>query len=179
MEKTEQDLDLLDAATSAMRALTQKLTEMKSAKLARGVTTNDLSKMIEFGARSTEPSVRANIVEIAGLIGLSSVSSGTESQATASCVGQFLLESAAKETSLRVAAEALDKIFDMFAEDETDDLALELGLVPKMKAVMPGFKVKMAQQKKSLGKEHYPIVQMAKQNLVRFIKYKEKRPKLK
>ena len=116
------------------------------------------------------------------MIGLFSVTRGASSptsQETALCIGQFLLESCARDTSLRVAAEALDKIFDMFAEDDTDNLALQLGLVQKMKAVLPGFKVKMSQQRKSLGEEHYPIAQMAKQNLVRFIKYKEKRPVLK
>jgi hypothetical protein len=40
-------------------------------------------------------------------------------------------------------------------------------------------KIKMGQQKRSLGPEDQAIVSMASLNLKRFIKYKEKRPAIK
>ena len=94
-------------------------------------------------------------------------------------VTDFLLEAASKDTDLRVVAESLDKIFDMFAEDDTDQLAVETRLVPRLKGLVNGFKIKLGiEKKKQQGttKDFDLVVGMAKSNLTRFIKYKEKRP---
>ena len=93
-------------------------------------------------------------------------------------VTAFLLDAAAKDADVRVVAEALDKIFDMFAEDDTDRLAVETNLVPRLKGMVAGFKAKvgMERRKNRGGAEFDAVVNMAKTNLSRFIKYKEKRP---
>ena len=92
-------------------------------------------------------------------------------------VTAFLLDAAAKDADVRVVAEALDKIFDMFAEDDTDRLAVETNLVPRLKGMVAGFKAKVGmERRKNRGGEFDAVVNMAKTNLSRFIKYKEKRP---
>ena len=45
----------------------------------------------------------------------------------------WLLEVAAKDPDLRVVAEALDKTFDAFSEDDTDDVFGGQHLLPKLR----------------------------------------------
>ena len=111
--------------------------------------------------------------QVIGSIGVGAAGVG------AVAVTDFLLEAASKDTDLRVVAESLDKIFDMFAEDDTDQLAVETRLVPRLKGLVNGFKIKLGiEKKKQQGttKDFDLVVGMAKSNLTRFIKYKEKRP---
>lgn len=64
------DFELLESATAAMRALTHRLAELKSARLAQ-VEASDLQGMVEFGGKlSEQPEVKANLVEIIGLVGV-------------------------------------------------------------------------------------------------------------
>ena len=83
-----------------------------------------------------------------------------------------------QDTDLRVVAEALDKLFDVFSEDDTDAIFFQLNLLQKMRGIANSLKIKMATQKRNLSSESLGIVNMAKLNLQRFIKYKEKRPKI-
>ena len=87
------------------------------------------------------------------------------------------METGARDADLKVVAESLDKVFDIFGEDDSDPVFAELRLLPKLAQILPGMKVKMNAQKKGLG-ESFAVVAMAKTNLQRFIKYKEKRPLL-
>ena len=59
-------------------------------------------------------------------------------------MGNQLLEVATKDTSLWVAAEALDAIFDSFGDGVTADrVAIELGLTSRLKAMVPQLKSKV------------------------------------
>jgi len=165
--------DLLESATSAMRACTQKLQESKSSSLFSTLDTSDFQRMVNFASASPHSNVRINMVQVIGSIGVGAAGVG------AVAVTDFLLEAASKDTDLRVVAESLDKIFDMFAEDDTDQLAVETRLVPRLKGLVNGFKIKLGiEKKKQQGttKDFDLVVGMAKSNLTRFIKYKEKRP---
>jgi hypothetical protein len=53
-----------------------------------------------------------------------------------------------------------------------------VSLVPRLKQLLPGLKVKMGLMRRQVKKsdEDFGLVSMAKTNLTRFIKYKEKRP---
>ena len=76
-----------------------------------------------------------------------------------------------------MVAESLDKLFDCFSEDHTDAIYFPLGLTPKLRGILNSLKIKMSAQKKNLSAEDLGPVNMAKMNLQRFIKYKEKRQK--
>lgn len=168
-------IDLQESASSAMRAIVQKLAETKSsfAQFA-SMTKDDLTQVLEFGAASQDSAVRVNVVNMAGDIG--AVVILTEAGAGAAEVAAlFLLEAAARDSSLRVVAEALDKTFDLFSEDSTDPLCKKLGVAGRLRGMLPGLKAKMGMKKRELGAEDYSVVVMAKNNLVRFLKYKEKR----
>ncbi len=88
--------------------------------------------MLITGASSTDVGVRMNIVNIAGNIALLHVSQATQSPAPEAQTAQlkaivlFLLEAAKQDVDLRVVAEALDKVIDIFTEDETDQFCVEV-----------------------------------------------------
>ena len=87
--------------------------------------------MLVTGASSTDVGVRMNIVNIAGNIALLHVAKTTsplpETQtAQLKAIVLFLLEAATRDVDLRVVAEALDKVIDIFTEDETDQFCVEV-----------------------------------------------------
>lgn len=162
-----------------MRATTQKLLEVKCHEPFCTLSSVDIQKMIEFGATHNEANIRINLVQIIGNIGtLSTIIEASKSLSQNSHLfAQFLLDAAAKDADIRVVAEALDKIFDMFAEDYTDALCVRINLVNQLKKLLPSLKVKIGLVKKGKRKEvqqsFLPVVNIAKTNLIRFIKYKE------
>ena len=91
-------------------------------------------------------------------------------------ISKFLIEAATRDVEVRVVAEALDKLFDMFSEDYTDKLCASVQLVGRLKQLQTGFKVKINMQAKQKchDPETHAMAVMAKTNLTRFIKYKEK-----
>ena len=171
-----------------MRAATQKLCSSKAPQL-NSMTSSELRQMLEFGAKSQNSSVRTNIVHIAGSMGQfaslkleTMPAAAAESSMTLEIEGmeliaKFLIEAASRDTELRVVSEALDKIFDMFAEDYTDPFCKHVDLCRHLKQLQPGLKIKMGILKRKEGgrSENLAMASMAKTNLVRFIKYKEKR----
>ena len=87
--------------------------------------------MLVTGAASTDVGVRMNIVNIAGNVALLHVAkivqrSPDVETAKLTPILHFLLEAATRDVDLRVVAEALDKIIDIFSEDETDPLCVEV-----------------------------------------------------
>ena len=59
-------------------------------------------------------------------------------------IGVFFLEMATKDNKLWVVAEALDAVFDVFAEDHIDPIVKEIGLIDKLRALAPMLKVKVS-----------------------------------
>ena len=86
------------------------------------------------GASSQDVGVRVNIVNIAGNIGLLHVSKivipgstpDPEVTGSLSTIVTFLVEAASRDVDLRVVAESLDKVIDIFTEDETDSFCVEV-----------------------------------------------------
>ena len=159
-----------------MRAATQKLVEQKTASHFQTLTEADVRQMLDVGASSESPVVRMNIVQIVGCIGTLLTTCATSDSQTAKVIVEFELMAASKDTDLRVVAEAIDKIIDMFAEDDTDRLCAEVNLIVRLKQMLPGLKAKIGMlKKKKVDPELKGVVNVAKTNLLGFIKYKEKR----
>lgn len=168
---TTEHVEFLEAVTRAMRGVLQKLAQVK-APLVEQLSPSDVQLMCEVAELCTDTSVRTNIINIIGTIGnMLSHCQDASAINTIKSMGVFLLELCSKETELTVTAEALDAIFDVFAEDHLDSIARDINLVERLKQVLPSLKSKINSQRKTLG-EHYPIVVTAKTNLVRFIRYK-------
>ena len=58
-------------------------------------------------------------------------------------VGRRLVEAATHSTDLVVVAEALDALFDVFADDATDPVAQNLQLTQRLQSILPQLKAKV------------------------------------
>ncbi|KGL93300.1 HEAT repeat-containing protein 3, partial [Charadrius vociferus] len=165
------DIEFLEAITSALRALLQT---MASKNISQCMTPEQLLALCEAGIHSSNASVRVNVVSILGISG-SVLAKGQDTAETLKMIGKFLLEVAMKESSLVVAGEALDALFDVFADGkEAEKAAVQIKLLPALKEFQPVFKMRMRKE----GKGQYSTDQLCvldnvKMNLRRFIAYQE------
>lgn len=172
------DLELLEASTSACRSVLQALATEAANRgtdvdpALPSVSDKELEILFRVGLECPEPAVRTNVTRIMAILGCLL---GTHQANVLKKVGQYLLEVASKDSDIVVVTEALDATFDVFGEDITDAVATEIDLVTKLRHLLPAFKNKVNLAKKTLG-SHYPVVMTAKTNLIRFIKYKAQRP---
>lgn len=171
-QKDQSQSELLEATTSAMSAILKKLTEVKST-LFDQCTLQDIQKLCELMQHVPDPRVRTNGIRIFGSLGCLLGNSATpNAKVLLKAIGTFLLDECCKDKiELWVEAEALDALFDVFADDHLDTVFFEIGGIDRLKNILPIFKHKISAQGKTLG-EHFPIIMTAKTNLVRFIKYK-------
>ena len=120
------------------------------------------------------PLDRTNIVNVLGNL-CCSVAAVTDMDGPPSVLDSlvpWLVDTAARDRDPRVAAEALDKLFDVFSEDDTDSVFARLEILNKFKALVAPFR----KISSSFSGEEKPVIQMVNANLIRFVKYKEKRP---
>lgn len=59
-------------------------------------------------------------------------------------VGGFLMSVAGQSADVVVVAEALDSLFDLFADDATDPIAQQLRLTERLQAILPLLKAKVS-----------------------------------
>ncbi|XP_052816552.1 HEAT repeat-containing protein 3-like [Mya arenaria] len=161
--------EVLEAVTSAQRAVIGKLADVAPDRFST-VTPPDLQFMYEMCSKCQWAEVRVNALRVISTIGII-LSKNTTPNPLLKDVGLCLLERVCGDGDLWVVGEALDAIFDVFSEDHLDPIVREIGLVQKLKTIAPGIKSKIHQNRKSLG-EHYPLLTMARTNLVGFLKYK-------
>ncbi|XP_023231299.1 HEAT repeat-containing protein 3-like [Centruroides sculpturatus] len=162
---------MLEASSSAVRAILQRLLECKANSRMQQVTLDDVQVLINIGRQTSDTRIRINVIRIlANLSNLLNKSCDDYSEIIKT-IGLYLLEVSSKDAELHVSAEALDAIFDVFAEDDVDPLAQQIQLLERLKNLLSALKGKINLKKKNLG-EHFPIVMTAKMNLIRFIKYK-------
>ncbi|NXU15164.1 HEAT3 protein, partial [Pardalotus punctatus] len=166
------DTEFLEAVTSALRALLQTMASKNISQQC--MTPEQLLALCEAGIQSSNASVRVNVVSILGISG-SVLAKGQNTAETLKMIGKFLLEVAMKESSLVVAGEALDALFDVFADgEEAEKAALQIKLLPTLKEFQPVFRMRIRKE----GKGQYSTDQLCvldnvKMNLRRFIAYQE------
>ncbi|XP_042549378.1 HEAT repeat-containing protein 3 isoform X2 [Dipodomys spectabilis] len=163
--------DFLEAITSALRALLQT---MASNNLPQCMTPEQLMTLCRAGIGSSNVGVRVNVVSISGITGsMLAKESGTLD--TLKTIGCFLLEVATKDPSLVVVGEALDALFDVFADgEEAERASIQIKLLSALKEFQPVFKTKI--RKEGRGKyspDQLCVLDNVKMNLRRFIAYQE------
>jgi len=178
----EKDAQLLEAASSCMRSVTTKLCADKEGKTVMNITQKELEAIVEVGQSTQIPEIRMNMVNVIGDISILlsktlSAGDGSGSSEVFKILINWLVDGGCKDSDLRVVTESLDKLFDAFSEDYTDHIFFNLNLLPKFKAIENSFKIKLKTQRGEMSSDSAGIINMAKVNLKRFIKYKEKRCK--
>ncbi|XP_064016415.1 HEAT repeat-containing protein 3 isoform X3 [Pogoniulus pusillus] len=165
------DTEFLEAITSALRALLQT---MASKNISQCMTPDQLLALCEAGIHSSNATVRVNVVSILGISG-SVLAKGQDTSETLKMIGKFLLEVAMKEPSLVVAGEALDALFDVFADGkEAEKAALQIKLLSALKEFQPVFKMRIRKEGKGqYSPDQLCVLDNVKMNLRRFIAYQE------
>uniref|UniRef100_A0A8D0GTH6 HEAT repeat containing 3 n=1 Tax=Sphenodon punctatus TaxID=8508 RepID=A0A8D0GTH6_SPHPU len=163
--------EFLEAITSALRALLQT---MASKDVTQCITPEQLMTLCEAGIHNSNVAVRVNVASILGIAG--SVLAKVEYTAeTIKMIGKFLLEVVTKDSSLVVVGEALDALFDVFADGkEAEKAAVQIKLLSTLKAFQPVFKMRMRKEGKGQYRpDQLCVLDNVKMNLRRFITYQE------
>lgn len=167
---------MLAAATSSMRAIIRKLSYHKD--IVNLLKIEDIALLCQRVTDCTQPQSKVNLLQVLGTLG--SMAAGEEPplleprSAIVRGIGQVLLDTACCSTDLWIAAEAMDALFDVFKEDHTDSVIGDIQLVGRLRTLTPTFKHRVHSQRRSLPADHLPVVMTAKDNLLRFIKYKQR-----
>ncbi|KYM96799.1 HEAT repeat-containing protein 3 [Cyphomyrmex costatus] len=175
----KKNVELAEASTAAMRAILQRLVQERANVVELNqLTCNDIQPMLNDIHQCVSINVRVNMIRM--LCNLVQImlskknSKDSKNYEAIKLVSTFLLDISKTENRVWVIAESMDAIMDIYAEDETDHLAADIKLVPRLLSIMPHFKSKMHQQKKHL-QDGAIVVSTVNSNLMRFIKYKQKR----
>ncbi|XP_043962455.1 HEAT repeat-containing protein 3 [Gambusia affinis] len=171
-EEIPEDEEFLEAVISAMRSLLQIIA---SENISQCMTPQQLMSLSEAATRCDVVSVRVNAVAILGITG-STLAKEKGMVETLQMIGNALLQVATRDSDLVVNGEALDALFDVFADGEEAEMAAKnLNLLPALKALQPVFKAKI--RKEGRGKyspQQLCVLDNIKINLRRFIGYLEK-----
>lgn len=173
----EKSAQVFEAATACMRSIMRKLSPFQD--IVQLLKVDDVGILCQRVVDCSLSQPKANLIQILGTLG--GMAAGNEAPLTENRslivrgIGQVLLDIACHESELWLVAEALDALFDAFKEDHTDEVAVEVRLVDRLKGMATQFKHRVHAQRRSLPADHLPVVMTAKDNLLRFIKYKSKR----
>uniref|UniRef100_A0A667ZQZ1 HEAT repeat containing 3 n=1 Tax=Myripristis murdjan TaxID=586833 RepID=A0A667ZQZ1_9TELE len=164
--------EFLEAVTSAMRSLLQMIA---TKNIPQCMSPQQLMSLSEAATQCNVVSVRVNALAILGITG-SMLAKEKGTAETLQMIGHALLQVASKDANLVVNGEALDALFDVFADgEEAETAAKNIQLLPALKALQPVFKAKI--RKEGRGKyspEQLCVLDNIKVNLRRFIGYLEK-----
>ncbi|XP_029497604.1 HEAT repeat-containing protein 3-like [Oncorhynchus nerka] len=163
--------EFLEAVTSAMRSLLQIIAYMK---ISQCMTPQQLMSLSEAATCCDVVSVRVNALAILGITG-STLAKENGTAETLQMIGNALLQVATKDANLVVCGEALDALFDVFADgDEAERAAENINLLSALKALQPVFKAKIRKEGKGkYSPEQLCVLDNVKVNLRRFIGYLE------
>ncbi|XP_063045644.1 HEAT repeat-containing protein 3 [Engraulis encrasicolus] len=161
--------EFLEAVTSALRSLLQI---MASKNIPQCMSPEQLMSVCEAATRCDVMSVRVNALAILGITG-STLAKQTGTANTLQMIGGALLSVASKDSNLVVCGEALDAIFDVFADgSEAENAARNIRLLEALKALQPVFKAKLRKEGKgNYSPEQLCVLDNIKVNLRRFIGY--------
>ncbi|RVE74815.1 hypothetical protein OJAV_G00025780 [Oryzias javanicus] len=166
------DEEFLEAVISAMRSLLQMIA---SKSIPQCMTPQQLMSLCEAASHCDVVSVRVNAVAILGITG-STLAKDKGTAETLQMIGNALLQVATRDPDLVVNGEALDALFDVFADgEEAETAAKNIQLLPALKTLQPVFKAKI--RKEGRGKyssQQLCVLDNIKVNLRRFIGYLEK-----
>jgi len=155
------DEEFLEITTAIEWSLLQKCPTL--------LVTKEQSEPFIFIMRSNSEEVRTNTV---GILNILAQRLNPPTEETLTILGSIFLEKLA-DTSLLVVCEALNAIFDVFANDNFNASVFpKLDMINKLCAFTPVFTSRLKSEKKRMNKELKERLDDAKLNLSRFIKYK-------
>lgn len=162
--------DFLEAASGVLRSVMEKLSSIPEPQC---ITAEHVTTLCRVTADTTCEAIKVKLISILGYIGKMAAKKDN-TQEILKCLGTVFLDIANGQFSLWVICEALDAIFDTFADGPlVNAVADSIGLLVNLQQLVQVLKSRMKNEKRTL-REHYPVVDAARVNLTRFIKYKMK-----
>ncbi|XP_019499021.1 PREDICTED: HEAT repeat-containing protein 3 isoform X2 [Hipposideros armiger] len=164
-------VDFLEAISGALRALLQT---MASKNISQCLSPDQLVTLCRAGIHSSNVGVRVNVVSILGITG-SVLAKEDGTLETLKTIGCLLLEVATQDPSLVVVGEALDALFDVFADGkEAERASVQIKLLSALKEFQPIFKMKIRKEGRgNYSPDQLCVLDNVKMNLRRFVAYQE------
>lgn len=156
----------VEAATTA--AMGSALRRAAAAKTDVPISADEANLIMASALQAQSVETRMNAIGMLGCVGQRS-KNPTEIDVIARCLGSSL-----HDASLEVVAEALNAIFDVFADEEFDAIFRSAQLLGALEQTAAAVRSKLRAEKKELDRALAAHVKETHLNLVRFIKYKKK-----
>ncbi|KAF2074873.1 hypothetical protein CYY_003828 [Polysphondylium violaceum] len=128
---------------------------------------SEVKSLIELGAKSPS-SVKTNLIGIIGISGQNGFC-----QPILGEIGMFLLQCLNKDEPAEIISEALNSIFDVFAESPINTIFNQLNMLQHLEAFVPVIRNKIKLEKKKLDRSLLDRLDESRINLTRFISYKK------
>lgn len=162
--------DFLEAATGVLRSIMDKLVSLKEPQC---ITAEHVTMLCRFTSVTSCEAVKVKLISILGFIGKMAAKKDNTLDVLKS-LGTVFRDIIINQNSLWVISEALDAIFDTFADGPLVNTAADsIGLLMNLQQLVPVLKSRIKSERRTLG-DHFPVVDAARVNLTRFIKYKMK-----
>lgn len=166
------DDEFVVAASGALRSVLERLA---STKRQQCVTDEQVSLLCHLTCVVKLEAARVNLMNVLGIVGKIIIASSTDEIEPLQCIGTVLRDVVVSGESLWVIAEALDAIYDIFADSPSADIAASnIALLSHLERTVSVLKSRVRKERQTLG-DRVPIVNTARTNLVRFLKYKKQK----
>lgn len=156
----------IEAATTA--AMWSALRRSVAAKKDLPISAEEANLIMTSALHSRSMETRMNTI---GMIG--SVGQRSKNPAEIEVIARCLIASL-NDSSLEVVAEALNAVFDVFGDEDYDELFRNLQFLGALERTSVSVKAKLRAEKKEIDRALAAHVKETHLNLVRFIKYKKK-----
>ncbi|CAH3041885.1 unnamed protein product [Pocillopora meandrina] len=162
--------DFLEAATGVLRSIMDKMSSLKEPQC---ITTEHVTTLCRITADTSCEAAKVKLLSILGIIGKMAGKKDNTLEVLKS-LGVVFRDIIVGDHSLWLISEALDAVFDTFADGPLVNTAADsVGLMPNLVELVPVLKSRIKTERRTLG-DHFPVIDAARVNLTRFIKYKFK-----
>lgn len=162
--------DFLEAATGVLRSIMDK---MSSVQEPQCITADHVTTLCRITADTSCEAAKVKLLSILGFIGKMAAKRDNTLEVLKS-LGIVFRDIIVGDHSLWLISEALDAVFDTFADGPLVNTAADsVGLMANLVQLVPVLKSRIKTERRTLG-DHFPVIDAARVNLTRFIKYKLK-----
>ncbi|DBA00752.1 TPA: hypothetical protein N0F65_001223 [Lagenidium giganteum] len=157
--------DIEAATTSAMWSVLRRATAEKQ---DLPIVAEEANLIMSGALQSPSMETRMNAIGMIGCVGRRS-----KNPSENEVVGRCLLQSL-NDSNLEVVAEALNALFDVYGDEDFDNIFRNLNLLSALEATSTAVKAKLRAEQRQMDRDVVAHIKETHLNLVRFIKYKKK-----
>lgn len=164
--QSEKNIPVLESATNGMWTLLRLFNTSGSSLLVP--STENIAGIIRLAQSGDEfANLRSTAIGMLGVI-----AQNPQLKSSLMDIGRLFLESLISANPT-VIAEALNSIFDVFAEKTHNDIVGALNMITILRNFLPHLKNKLKNEKRQMGRDVWDRLDESRVNLVRFLKYKK------